>query len=395
MSGYERKEAKSLIRALTRNNAIADVTVGRCVLSSSSGCDRSGTRCARDLHYPDTTLQMLTLRAKCSRNEQLLRTLVSTVSRMTTLTDFNADFCLYGEGFGQQISNFTVLSNRNKLLRLRCRDISVKLSRHAASTLASADLGKRRYRKDADLDGSIETGLQALGAANRVASFRVSVLVEVKVVLPAWQDELNEDPREDVSGELIRAVARSVSPSIVTLTQIKLEVEDCKAFAETALRHLVELHIAPCIGIKAPFIPRLTSGAASHFSLLQTEPHDYGDNIPELKAIQEAAKWTRALVEHVARSVLNGDSGDYRSGARAIELVDHHPRLVDIIRDGAGVKIVETLPHGSVLSGSGPTLQLGRTYVASWCGTTTRGVLRQSRRSSAASCIRRNQLIVH
>ncbi|KAH7960473.1 hypothetical protein HPB49_020144 [Dermacentor silvarum] len=462
-------EEEHFIQALTRTSSIVDLTVGQCVFASGSGCDGSGTRFARYLRDPKTTLQKLTLRAKYSPNEQVLRTLVSAVSQMTTLREFNADFCIYGEGFARKIGNFAEILNGNELLRIQLpsapcscldtpllhwpvqppepdaaqgmqpwtealragcalRELTIDLRRfgepecisflqavaangslrkitilhlpatatidticgvilqlrlehrvrindHHVSELDVSALPKCSTISKVTVNGvhflhpwqpdpeRLHAAFEALGLGSHVKSLRVEcvafdeasyillaahieaspVLAELKVNLPESSDRLADDQRKNVSGQLVRAIARSVSLTSVTLTEVKLAAEEGKAFAESALRRLVELHMLPYFDVNAPLLDHLASGAASHFSLLVVELHGPGDKIAELAAIQGAAKRNGSLVEHAAHFVLNGAPGDDCSGARAIELVHQHPRLVDLVRDGAGVEIAEAL----------------------------------------------------
>ncbi|KAH7960475.1 hypothetical protein HPB49_020146 [Dermacentor silvarum] len=110
------------------------------------------------------------------------------------------------------------------------------------------------------------------------------VLAELKVNLRESRDGLDDDQRKHVVGQLVRAIARSVSLTGLTLTEIKLAGEGCKAFAETALKRLEVLHMLPYFDVNATLHHHLASGADSNLSLLKFELHGCGDNIAELAA---------------------------------------------------------------------------------------------------------------
>ncbi|KAL1481179.1 hypothetical protein MTO96_034619 [Rhipicephalus appendiculatus] len=164
-------------------------------------------------------------------------------------------------------------------------------------------------------------------------------LTELSVKLPPSPSELTQELREHASAKLVTAIAHSVSVVSVTLEEVRLALEASKELVKTALKRLVQLTISPDFGLSKDFIRELAAGSAGHFSLLKAQLHGCREHIADLAVIQGAALRNEALIKDAAWFILKGNSGDDCSGARAIELVHHHPRLLELVMEGASVDI--------------------------------------------------------
>lgn len=126
------------------------------------------------------------------------------------------------------------------------------------------------------------------------------------------------------------------------ITRIKLQTrplygEDYLAFADAVLknRRLYELSVrASRSAFGAVFMRRLLSGLETNYSLLHLDLPRCEAYDADMAAAQDITRRNRSLVERASRFVM-GDRDPYCAGA--IELVPQHPKLVEIVKQKAGV----------------------------------------------------------
>ncbi|KAH7950300.1 hypothetical protein HPB49_022118 [Dermacentor silvarum] len=173
----------------------------------------------------------------------------------------------------------------------------------------------------------------ALAACVRAPSTLTDVNIDFGYVCTL----LTEQDRRDVQGELVRALASNLKLVRLNIKGVLLSNDDFKWLADSASKSLslMEFTLTPACVFSARHGQMY--GEVRSCSLHKAEALTGASNEKDiaLADIMEATRKNASAVSAAARFVLGEEDGI--EGARSIELMHNHPRLLEMVRESADV----------------------------------------------------------
>ncbi|KAK8781633.1 hypothetical protein V5799_017017, partial [Amblyomma americanum] len=168
-----------------------------------------------------------------------------------------------------------------------------------------------------------------------------SVLKNVELYLPGDletpYEEIDQKRCRSVSG-LVAALSAHVSIRTMVLELPRLHYTDCQMLADAIVqsRCLQKFVLSTVEGAFCKlFLSYLLPTFEENYTLLHLKLDDMGPPNDGMATVQDITRRNASLVNRAARFVM-GDHGAYC--ARSVELVSHHPKLVEVVGSRAGVE---------------------------------------------------------